>query len=130
MKLVIQFLVSAIICFPIILFSITYAICYLRKKNVVKCFGYSADATTFILLFSVPLSISSVWGLNYYSIVFVIEIVIAIIFTYIDWRTKKEIEILPLLKKIWRLYFILLTIAYIVIWIVGLIQSIIDYTGN
>ena len=127
MKLVIQYLMSTIICFPIILFLITYALCYKRKKSAVKCFGYSADATTFILLFSVPLSIRSLWGMNYYSIVFFIEIAIAIIITYIDWRTKKEIEILPLLKKIWRLYFILLTIAYIVIWIVGLIQSVIEY---
>ncbi len=127
MKLIIQYLVSLIICFPIILFIITYAICHKRKKSAVKCFGCAADVTTFVLLFSVPLSISSLWGMNFNLIVFVIEIVIAIIFTYIDWRNKKEIEILPLLKKVWRLYFILLTIAYIVIWIVGLIQSIIEY---
>ena len=125
--LIIQYLVSAIICFPIILFFITYAIFHKRKKSVAKSFGYAADATTFILLFSVPLSISSLWGMKYYVLVFVIELVIAIIFTYQDWRTKKEIEILPLLKKIWRSYFIILTIAYIVIWVVGLIQSIIEY---
>lgn len=125
--LIIQYLVSAIICFPIILFFITYAIFRKRKKSDAKSFGYAADATTFILLFSVPLSISSLWGMKYYVLVFVIELVIAIIFTYQDWRTKKEIEILPLLKKIWRSYFIILTIAYIVIWVVGLIQSIIEY---
>ncbi|MFP3919556.1 DUF3397 family protein [Lysinibacillus telephonicus] len=128
--LVIQYIISAIICFPIILFFITYAIFHKRKKSVAKSFGYAADATTFILLFSVPLSISSLWGMKYNIIVFVIEIVIAIIFTYIDWRTKKEIEILPLLKKTWRLYFIILTIAYMAIWIIGLIQSIIEYIVN
>lgn len=127
MKVFIHYLVSTIILFPIILFFITYAICRKRKKDNVKSFGYAADTTTFILFFSVPLSITSLWGMNYHIFVFIIAIFIAIIFTYIDWRTKKEIEIMPLLKKTWRLYFILLTIAYLVIWIVGIIQSIINY---
>lgn len=127
MKSLIQYLVSIIIFFPIILFFITYFIARKRKKGKVKSFGTASDLTTFVLFFSVPLSISSLWEKNYNIIIFIIAIVIAIIFTYIDWRTKKEIEILGLIKKTWRLYFILLTLAFIVIWIVGLIQSIIEY---
>ncbi|WP_258517063.1 DUF3397 domain-containing protein [Ureibacillus sinduriensis] len=118
---------SILIFFPIIIFFITYFIARKQKKGKSKSFGLASDATTIILFFSVPLSISSLWDKNYNVLVFVIAIVIAIIFTYIDWRTKKEIEVLRLLKKTWRLYFILLTIAFLVIWIVGLVQSIIDY---
>jgi len=51
----------------------------------------------------------------------------AMIFTYIDWRTKKEIEVKSLLKKIWRFQFLVLSTAYIVICIVGVIQSVIEY---
>ncbi|ACA39029.1 conserved hypothetical protein [Lysinibacillus sphaericus C3-41] len=51
----------------------------------------------------------------------------AMIFTYIDWRTKKEIEVKPLLKKIWRFLFLLLSTAYAVICIIGVIQSLVDY---
>jgi len=126
-KMLVEYIISIIIFFPIILFSITYFIARKGKKSKVKSFGFASDATTLVLFFSVPLSISSLWEKNYNSIVFVVAIFIAIIFTYIDWRTKKEIEILALLKKVWRLYFILLTMAFLVIWIVGLIQSIIDY---
>ena len=93
----------------------------------VKSFGMASDATTIVLFFSVPLSISSLWEKNFNIIILIIAIVIAIIFTYIDWRTKKEIEVFRLIKKTWRLYFILLTIAFAAIWIVGLIQSIIEY---
>ncbi|HWL12497.1 MAG TPA: DUF3397 family protein [Ureibacillus sp.] len=125
--MLVEYIISIIIFFPIILFSITYFIARKGKKSKVKSFGFASDATTLVLFFSVPLSISSLWEKNYNSIVFVVAIFIAIIFTYIDWRTKKEIEILALLKKVWRLYFILLTMAFLVIWIVGLIQSIIDY---
>ncbi|MFC7685517.1 DUF3397 family protein [Ureibacillus sp. GCM10028918] len=127
MKIIIQYLVSIIIFFPIILFFIAYVLSRKRKKSKAKSFGVASDVTTIVLFFSVPLSISSLWEKNYNVFVFVIAIVIAIIFTYIDWRTKKEIEVLRLLKKTWRLYFILLTIAFLIIWIVGLIQSIIEY---
>lgn len=116
--------------FPDYSFFITYGICRKRTKNKAKSIGYAADVTTFILFFSVPLSIVSLWEMNNEVSVFIIAIFIAIIFTYIDWRTKKEIEIYPLLKKIWRMYFILLTIAYLIIWIVGVIQSIIEYVGH
>ena len=127
MKFVIQYLLSIIIFFPIILFFITYFITRKRKISKVKSFGIASDLTTLVLFFSVPLSISSLWEKNYNVVVFIIALIIAIIFTYIDWRTKKEIEVFRLLKKIWRLYFILLTIAFLVIWMVGLIQSIIEY---
>ncbi|WP_225230073.1 DUF3397 family protein [Ureibacillus galli] len=122
----IQYIVSTIIFFPIILFFITYVIWRKRKKTNIQSIGTAADVTTFVLFFSVPLSIASLWGENYSGIVFIVAIFIAIIFTYIDWRTKKEIKILSLFKKIWRLFFILLTISYIVIWFVGLIQSIMN----
>ncbi len=95
-----------------------------------KAFGFAADVTTLVLFFSVPLSMSSLWGKNFSVFVFIIAILIAIIFTYIDWRTKKEIEVLPLFKKVWRLYFILLTFCYMIIWIIGLVQSIMAYIGN
>ncbi|MCM3386655.1 DUF3397 family protein [Ureibacillus chungkukjangi] len=122
-----HYLVSIIIFFPIILFIITYFLGRKGKKSRVKSFGLASDVTTVVLFFSVPLSISSLWEKNYNIIILIIAIVIAMIFTYIDWRTKKEIEVLRLIKKTWRLYFILLTIAFVVIWIVGLIQSIIEY---
>ncbi|QCR31702.1 DUF3397 family protein [Lysinibacillus sp. SGAir0095] len=127
MKILIHYLVSIIIFFPIILFTITYFIARKRKKSKLKSFGMASDVTTIVLFFSVPLSISSLWDKNYNILIFIIAIIIAIIFTYIDWRTKKEIEVLRLIKKTWRLYFILLTIAFVAIWIVGLIQSIIEY---
>jgi len=126
-KMLLQYIVSSIIFFPIILFSIAYLIALKRKKSKAKSFGFASDITTFVLFFSVPLSITSLWGTNYNGIILIIAIVIAIIFTYIDWRTKKEIIILKLLKKIWRLYFILLMTTFVVVWIVGLVQSIMEY---
>ena len=127
MKIVIQTVISVIILFPILLFFLTYIIYRKRKKNHTKAFGLAADLTTFILFFSVTLSVSSLWGVNYSLFIFMIALLIAIIITYIDWRSKKEIELLALFKRIWRTYFIILTVTYLFVWIVGLSLNIIEY---
>lgn len=108
----------------------TFFICKKLRISRAKRFGYAADLTTFVLFFSVTLSISSLWNMNLSMIVFVIALIIAMIFTYLEWRTKKEIEVPSLLKKIWRVLFIYLTISYIVVWIIGLVQSIIEYVSS
>ena len=105
-----------------------YFISRKRGKGKVESVGLASDLTTAILFFSVPLSIFSIWGKSYHIIVFIIAILIAIIFTFLDWKTKKEIHLLPLFKKIWRTYFILLVMAYLIVWMIGLIRSIWIYT--
>lgn len=124
---ILLYVISFIILFPIILFAGIYFICRKGKLRKVKSFGLASDATTFVLFFSVPLFINSLWNVKIGVYVISIAILIAIIFTYIDWKTKKEIEILPLLKKIWRVLFLILMILYILIWIVGIFYKIVTY---
>nr|WP_106784034.1 DUF3397 domain-containing protein [Lysinibacillus timonensis] len=127
MKWLLQYIISTVILFPILLFFLTYYLCRKRKISEVKSIGLAADATTFILFFSVPLMITSLWDIHLSGLIICLALVIAMVFTFIDWRTKKEIEIVPLLKKTWRVYFILLFILYILIWIFGIIHRVIVY---
>lgn len=94
------------------------------RLNKHKAIGFAADVTTAMLFISVPLAIRGLWDVAIFIPLIVIALVVAIIFTYIDWRTKKEIEIKPLLKKIWRIYFIVLSIAYFLVWAIGLTHSV------
>lgn len=126
MKIFIQYFISIMILLPLIPFVITFILSK-RRREVSKAFGKAADVTTFFLLFSIPLMVEGIWTISIVWIMLVILILIGILFTFIDWRTKKEIEIFPLLKKIWRIYFILLSFSFILIWIVGLIISIMEY---
>lgn len=125
--MILQFLISVIIICPVLLLFIVYYFCRKRKMRESKAFGWASDVTTFILFFSVPLLISSLWQLNISIYIICFAIIIAMIFTYFDWKKKKEIEILPLLKKIWRFFFLFLMICYIIIWIIGMLHYIIVY---
>lgn len=124
MILFVQFMIATIILCPIIIFIATLFIFRKMRLNKHKAIGFAADVTTAMLFISVPLAIRGLWDVAIFIPLIVIALVVAIIFTYIDWRTKKEIEIKPLLKKIWRIYFIVLSIAYFLVWAIGLTHSV------
>lgn len=124
MILFLQFILASIIVFPIIAFLIMLIICRKLKINKHKAIGLAADVTTLILIFSVPIAIHSLWELSIWIPMLVVLLVVAIIITYTDWRTKKEIEVRQLLKKIWRVDFLLLSLAYFTVWLVGISHSV------
>lgn len=111
-----------------IVFLISYIVIRKLLKKKVNSFGIAADITTFVLFFSVYLSLSTLWGVAFGFGAIVISIFIAIGMTYIDWKTKKEIEVVPLLRRIWRVQFMYLFFLYTIVWIIGIIQSIIVFT--
>ena len=127
MKAFIEIVGGAILICPLIALVLTYMIC--RKMRIKKMYavGFAADVTTFILFFSVPLAFKSIWGISFSLYIIIVALLIALWLTFLDWRTKKEIDVPILLKKIWRIYFILLSILYISSWIIGLTMSIVEY---
>ncbi|MGE7927186.1 DUF3397 domain-containing protein [Lysinibacillus xylanilyticus] len=127
MKDFLHIIISIIIFCPILLFVIVYLISRKVKIRGTHAFGVASDLTTLCLFFSVPLAIGVLWSVNVSALLVTLAIMMAMVFTYIDWRTKKEIEVKSLLKKIWRFQFLVLSTAYIVICIVGVIQSVIEY---
>ncbi|QDQ01605.1 DUF3397 domain-containing protein [Lysinibacillus fusiformis] len=127
MKDFLHIIISIIIFCPLLLFIIVYLIS--RKVNIrgTHAFGAASDVTTFWLFFSVPLAIGVLWGVNIGALLVMLAIMLAMVFTYIEWRTKKELEVKPLLRKIWRFLFLVLSSAYFLICLVGLIQSVVEY---
>lgn len=120
----VQFLLALLIICPILAFIIVLFVCRRLRMVKHKAIGLAADVTTCILFLSIPIAVRGLWELSIFIPTVMFALVVAIIFTYIEWRTKKEIEVKPLLRKIWRIYFLLLSIVYCIIWAVGLTHSI------
>ena len=127
MKTFIEIIGGVILLCPLIVLLLTFMIC--RKLRIKKkyAFGFGADVTTFILFFSVPLAIHSIWEVSLFLLIIIVALLIALGFTYVDWRTKKEIDVPVLLKKIWRVYFILLSVMYLGTWLIGLSLNVMEY---
>ena len=127
MKTFVEIVGGIILLCPLIALLVTFIIC--RKLRIQKkyAFGFGVDVTTFILFFSVPLAMHSIWGTSYFLPIIIIALLIALGFTYVDWRTKKEIDVPILLKKIWRVYFILLSVMYLGTWLIGLSLNVMEH---
>ncbi|WP_298826374.1 DUF3397 domain-containing protein [uncultured Planococcus sp.] len=108
---------------PFLLFAFIYFISLKRKKR--KALGMASDVTTFLLFFSVPASVEFLWGYSITAAVYFVALVLAIVLLVIEWRTAKEIEIIPFFRKLWRTYFLLLASVYALVWLVGLVIVII-----
>ena len=108
---------------PFLLFIFVYFL-FLRKKKR-KALGVASDITTFLLFFSVPASVDFLLGYSVSAIVYFVALVLAIVLLVIEWRTAKEIEIIPFFRKLWRTYFLLLASVYALVWLVGLVIVII-----
>ncbi len=108
---------------PFLLFAFIYIISLKRKKR--KALGLASDVTTFLLFFSVPASVEFLWGYSITASIYFVALVLAIILLVIEWRTAKEIEIIPFFRKLWRTYFLLLASVYALVWLIGLVIVII-----
>ncbi|MFO7315495.1 MAG: DUF3397 family protein [Bacilli bacterium] len=128
MKLVLAYVLGILILLPVTIFILSFLFFRkLLKKQVNSSFRLAADITTFVLFFSVTISITTLWGATFSIVTISISLLIAMIMTYIDWRTQKEIEVVPLLRRIWRMQFLYLLIVYNIVWIVGIVQSVIFF---
>ena len=122
-----KYLIAVFLFFPFFFTIISLVILKKIGLSKSKAIGIAADLTTPFIIIALPIIVNSIWGWSFSAILLGVLLVIAIIFTYIEWRTQKEINIPLLLRKIWRSYFLLLSILYIVLMIAGFLYWIINY---
>lgn len=120
--------VTFLIAFPVIFFIGFYIIqLFIFRKKSMAAFGIAADVMTIVLFIAVPAVIYAFWSLNIVSYLMIFALLIGIILTFVEWKTRKEVLVMPLLRKIWRTLFLILNIAYIGAFIMGAVQFIWRY---
>ena len=127
MNNILQIIISTFLLLPYLVFLLMFYTVYKLTKKPKRAFGVAADITTFFLLLAVPIAIEALFEVKTMIYFFCFAILISVIITIQDWKTKKEIELVPLLRKIWRFLFLLLSVCYIIVFCIGLILKIIHY---
>ncbi|BAQ10420.1 hypothetical protein OXB_1949 [Bacillus sp. OxB-1] len=129
MNEVISGLLGAIILFPLII-TLSYMV-IMRKmgKAPAKMMGRAADVTTPFLFLAVYVVAHSIFGDGPGWFISGIALVIAIVLIIIERLRVKEFKILRVLQRAWRLYFLVLSAAYIILIAVGVIKKIVEYVA-
>lgn len=117
-------LFGIIVIFPFII-SICIVLFYShsgRKLTMKKI----ADYTTPFLFLSVYLIAHTIFlgGVGY--VIAIIAIVIVLMIAVLERRRQKDFRIKCILRKAWRLFFILLFVVYLLLMMIGLVLTIID----
>lgn len=94
-----------------------------RKKRGYRSIGLAADCTTMLLFFSVPSAVSAFWKVEAGAITCSAAVAFAIVILIFEWKKSKELEIPRLMRKTWRVYFLVFSIAHFLICTAGLLLS-------
>lgn len=109
---------NVLLFIPFILFVAVYGVTVKAKGR--KALGIAADATAFLLFFSVPASADLLFGVEVQPILFLFALLFAIFLLIQEWKSSKEIEVIKFTRKLWRIFFLALSALYALVWFAGL----------
>lgn len=122
-------ILSVLLLFPfIILFVLLFLSVKLRVPKKMRI-GLAVDITTPFLALSVLLIMRAIWNEWMLVYVFGALFLIAVMFAGAERKRAKEFRTALVLRKTWRAFFLVLTIAYFALIITGITLQIIRYVS-
>lgn len=111
---------------PVIPFILVYLIVRQRNKDKKQAIRLAMDVTTVFLLFSV----SAIFNIFFQSkfgfyLILLLILITAGLIGGAQNRWKGQVDGKRLLRAVWRLAFVTLSISYIILMVIGLLQYII-----
>lgn len=124
---VISTVFGGLLLFPYIITLVFLVVIKKMGRAPASVIGLAADVTTPVLFLTVYVVSCTVIGHGTGVYIVTIALMIAI-FRIVLERTKvKEFQIADLLRKTWRLYFVVLTASYILLLLGGIIMKVVEY---
>ena len=124
-----QTIISFLIVFPIVIFIVVFFVSSKISRKTTKAFGHAADITTVVLFFAVPIAIQSLFQIETVGFLMGIALIISVILTFLEWKSQKEIELISLVRKIWRFLFLILSVTYFIVWCLGFVLKVIEFVN-
>ena len=127
LQTILSVLFSILIFCPFIV-TILVLVIYRRLGTApISVLGQAADLTTPFLFLSVYIISRTIYGDQVGVYISITSLIIIIIYTIIEKMNVKEFMIKRFLRKVWRLFFLLLSSSYVILLIIGLVLKIIEY---
>lgn len=113
-----------IVIFPLIGYLIAFVVLKLVLKNHRKAVLLAIDITTLIMIFSVHHLVKVIFNQSFFWLIVIIMLFFAAILVLYVYKTKGEIEYEKIFKSIWRMYFLILLVMYVLLMLIGIYQTI------
>lgn len=117
---VISFFIATPLAATILIYGVSKAI----QGNPWKAVHHSVNWSTMLYLIAVPLLLKMIAGYSLIGpMVLVILLIMATLIIY-QWKYSQDINFIKAVKILWKILFLLLLIAYILLVLIGIIQKI------
>lgn len=118
---------GAIVLFPYMITILLLVGARRLGRAPASMLGPAADLTTPFLFLSVFFISHTIFESAVGFYISIIAIILLIIYVIYEKKNVREFQIKRFLRKVWRLYFLVLSVAYFGLLIVGLVVKIIEY---
>ncbi|WP_342509268.1 DUF3397 family protein [Sporosarcina sp. FSL K6-2383] len=124
---VITTIFGGLLLFPYVVTLIFLIVMRKRGRAPSSVIGLAADITTPVLFITVYIIFRTIIGEGAGVYIVGVALLIAIVSVVLERMKVKEFQITRLLRKTWRLYFLVLTVSYILLMLIGIIMKVIEY---
>ncbi|WP_203246135.1 DUF3397 domain-containing protein [Sporosarcina beigongshangi] len=124
---IISTIFGGLLLFPYVVTLIFLIIMRKRGRAPSSVIGLAADITTPFLFITVYIIFRTIIGEGAGVYIIGVALLLAIVSVILERIKVKEFQITRLLRKTWRLYFLVLTVSYVLLLFVGIIMKVIEY---
>ncbi|WNS77071.1 DUF3397 domain-containing protein [Bacillus sp. DTU_2020_1000418_1_SI_GHA_SEK_038] len=123
-------IIATFVTIPLLGYFLVFIICKQVTKQHKKSVHMALDVSTFLFIISVHYLILAIWEQSFLWVIFLSLLVLAIIFVLLHWKIKHEINLPLVFRGFWRFNFLLFFTAYVVLTVIGLIQSVSGFVAG
>ncbi len=127
MKEIVQFLLSLIVIVPYVLTVALFVIVKLSGRSSVRSFRIAADVTVPFLVLSVIVLLRMILQIHAGIILIAGVLIIGIGFAIAERIRSKEFRVQNMLRNLWRMLFLIMSLFYIVLLLIGVAKTVAEF---
>lgn len=117
-------LAAAFVTLPLLGYILIFVISKQITKKHRRAVHIALDGSTLLFIISVHYLIMTIWKISLLWVILLIIISVGVIVVLLHWKVKEEIDYQKVFRGFWRFNFLIFFSAYMVLIIIGIIQSV------
>lgn len=122
-------IIATFVTIPLLGYMLVFIISKQVTRQHRRSVHIALDVSTLLFVISVHYLILAIWEQSYLWVIILVMLFFAIIFVVIHWRVKQEINLPLVFRGYWRFNFLLFFTVYVVLIVIGLVQSVTSFVS-
>ena len=122
----ISYTISIFITLPVFASMLVYIVSMLIERNKWKAIQKLVNWTTLFYIIAVTIMLTLIFDMGFTGIVLIVLLAILTLIIFIQWKNKRDVEIIRAVKLLWRISFLLFFILYGCLMLVGILKQLLS----